>query len=227
MEILSIIPARGGSTEIPMKNIVNLNKKHLLNYTVTASLNSKYVTRTIVSTDHNKIADIAKKLKVEVIKRPKNLSGNKIRIEPTIQHVLSKLEKTEGYKPDIILLLQNTSPLRNSKHIDESIKLFKKRKFDSLFSGYKSHSLFWKASKNFAIPLNYKPNNRPNRQQMNDQFIENGAIFVFTYEAFRKNKCRLSGKIGIYEMSEFLSIQIDSLNDLFLIEQILKKGEKF
>ncbi len=223
MKILSIIPARGGSTEIPMKNIIKINKKYLLDYTVTASLNSKHITKTIVSTNDNKIANIAKKLKAEVIKRPNNLSGNKIRIEPTIEHVLKELEKNQRYKPDIIVLLQNTSPLRNSKHIDESIKLFKKQKLDSLFSGYKSHNLFWKVIKNKTIPINYKPNNRPNRQQMNDQFIENGAIFVFTYNSFQKNKCRLSGKIGMYEMPEFLSMQIDSLNDVLLIEQILKR----
>ena len=64
---------------------------------------------------------------------------------------------------------------------------------------------------------------RPNRQIMRNQFCENGAIYITKYLAFKKTKSRLSGKIGLYEMPEYLSLQIDSKFDLFLIEQILKK----
>ena len=123
MEILSIIPARGDSKGIPLKNIVKINKKPLLYYTVSASLKSKLVTRTIVSTDHEKISKIAKSLGSEVIKRPKNLANDHIALEPSISQTLDHLKKTENYKPDIILILQNTSPLRNSKHIDEALTL--------------------------------------------------------------------------------------------------------
>ncbi len=221
MEILSIIPARGGSTEIPCKNIVQLNKKPLLYYTVNASLNS-IVTRTIVSTDDEKIKDVAQKLGVETIHRPKNISGNKISIEPSISHVLSKLKNNEGYIPDLIVLLQNTSPLRTMHHIDEAIKLLKHGKFDSVFSGYTSHHLLWEKNGRENRSVNYNPLSRPNRQQMKNYFIENGALFVTTYSAFQKSHCRISGKIGIYPMPEILSHQIDSLDDLFLIEQILK-----
>ena len=118
MEILSIIPARGGSKGIPLKNIIKINKKPLLYYTINASLKSKLVTRTIVSTDHEKISKIAKSLGAEVIKRPKKLANDHIALEPSISQILDHLKKTENYKPDIILILQNTSPLRNSKHVD-------------------------------------------------------------------------------------------------------------
>ena len=121
MEILSIIPARGGSKGIPLKNIIKINKKPLLYYTINASLKSKLVTRTIVSTDHEKISKIAKSLGAEVIKRPKKLANDHIALEPSISQILDHLKKTENYKPDIILILQNTSPLRNSKHVDEAL----------------------------------------------------------------------------------------------------------
>ena len=78
MEILSIIPARGGSKGIPLKNIIKINKKPLLYYTINASLKSKLVTRTIVSTDHEKISKIAKSLGAEVIKRPKKHANDHI-----------------------------------------------------------------------------------------------------------------------------------------------------
>ena len=130
MEILSIIPARGGSKGIPLKNIIKINKKPLLYYTINASLKSKLVTRTIVSTDHEKISKIAKSLGAEVIKRPKKLANDHIALEPSISQILDHLKKTENYKPDIILILQNTSPLRNSKHVDEALTLLKKRNYD-------------------------------------------------------------------------------------------------
>jgi len=222
MKIISIIPARGGSTEIPLKNLIKLNKKPLLEYTVNASLNSSMINRTIVSTDHSKIQQMATELGAEIIKRPKRLSGNKIGIEPSISHVLDTLEKNEDYIPDLVLLLQNTSPLRNSKHIDRAIKFLIKNKYDSVFSAYLSHYLFWEKINKKYVPMNYDPLKRPNRQQMKNQFIENGAIFVTKNSSFKKTKCRISGKIGIYEMPEKLSYQIDSYDDIFIIERLLK-----
>jgi CMP-N-acetylneuraminic acid synthetase len=134
MNVLAIIPARGGSKGIPGKNIKKINGKSLLYYTINASLKSKYISKTIVSTDDIKIAREAKKNGSEVINRPKNLANDKAQIEPVMTHVLKKLEKNESYIPDIIILLQNTSPLRTSKHIDSAFQQFKRTKLDSILS---------------------------------------------------------------------------------------------
>lgn len=221
MEVLAIIPARGGSKGIPMKNLSILNDKPLLFYTINAAFNSKYITRTIVSTDHEDIASYAQQMGAEIIKRPRNLSGDKIAIEPIMSHVLCHLKK-EDYKPELIILLQNTSPLRTAKHIDESIVLLRKKKFDSILSVSKSHHLFWAKHNLKASPINYNPLKRPNRQQMKNQFVENGAIYVTTHSSFYRSKCRISGKIGLYEMPEKLSLQIDSKFELNFAEQILE-----
>ena len=97
MKILSIIPARGGSKGIPMKNLVKLNKKPLLEYTVNASLQSKMITKTIVSTDNPKISACALKLGAEVIRRPRKLSGDQAALEPIIFHVLDTLRKEQNF----------------------------------------------------------------------------------------------------------------------------------
>jgi len=222
LKILSIIPARGDSKGIPMKNLIKLNKKPLLEYTVKASLESNLTTKTIVSTDNLKISDYALKLGAEVIKRPPKLSTDKMTIEPVIFHTLDVLKKKQNFIPDLIVLLQNTSPLRNSKHIDESIQLLLKKKYDSVFSAFKSHYFLWEMLPKGSKPINYSPKKRPNRQEIHNQFIENGALFVTKYASFIKNACRISDKIGIYEMSEELSYQIDSEHDKNLIENILK-----
>ena len=97
MKILSIIPARGGSKGIPMKNIVKINRKPLLYYSVKSSLDSKYITNTIVTTDNQKIAKEAKKLNADVVIRPKKLSLDKSKIEPVIEHVLDVLKKDRNF----------------------------------------------------------------------------------------------------------------------------------
>jgi len=222
MNILSIIPARGGSKEIPMKNIVKLNNKPLLFYSINSSLNSKYISRTIVSTDNEKIAETAIKLGSEVVKRPKKLSGDKLPMEPAIEHVLKVLKNNENYFPDIIIILPNTSPLRTSLHIDDALRKFFNGNYDSLTSGFKGIQFMWKLKGKFIIPLNNDPKNRSNRQDNKDRYIENGAIHITKYKSFMKSKCKLSGKIGIYEMPEEISFEIDTKYDLKIAEFMLK-----
>lgn len=222
MKVLSIIPARGGSKGILMKNLIPLDKKPLLYYTIRSSLDSKYINRTIVSTDNHKIAKKAKQIGAEVVLRPKTLATDKIAIEPTIKYTLDQLKRSEQYEPEVVILLQNTSPLRTSNHIDEAMNLFMKGKYDSIASVFASHYLLWNSKNHNIRPVNYNPLKRPNRQQMKDQFIENGSIYITKYLSFRKSNCRISGRIGLYKMPEELSVQIDSLHDLFLVEEIIK-----
>lgn len=221
MKILSIIPARGGSKGLKNKNIKILAKKPVIQYSIESSLNSKYITKTVVSTEDRKITSIAKRLGSQVTVRSKNLATDKAKLEPVISQVLKQLETQESYIPDIIVLLQNTSPLRTSKHVDESIGIFLKRNFDSLLSVSPSHFFLWKRRKHHVIPINYDPKHRPNRQDMKNEFIENGAIYITTYNAFKKSSCRISGKIGFYLMKTEDSYQIDSLDEFQLIENLI------
>lgn len=226
LKILSIIPARGGSKGIPKKNLIKINKKPMLFYTVYASLNSKLINRTIVSSDNDEIIQYANKLGAETIHRPKKFAGDTSQQESVINHVLKNLEKKEKYIPDIIVLLQNTSPLRTSKHIDESLKQFFSEKCDSILSVYKTHKLFWKIINQKATSLSYNPLLRPRRQQLKGEFVENGAIFITSLKAFQKSNCRISGKISLYIMDEKDSVDVDNKFDLFLVSQILKNQTK-
>lgn len=223
MNILGIIPARGGSKGIPMKNLVKLNKKPLLSYSLHSSLSSKYISKTVVTTDNESIAKYSKKFKnVEIIIRPKKLANDNSQIEPVILHTLEYLKKNSNYVPEIIILLQNTSPLRTFTHIDGALKVFFKNNYDSLLSVYSSHKFLWKKQRKNFLPVNYDPRKRPNRQDIEDQFFENGSIYITKYDSFIKSKCRISGKIGIYKMPESESIEIDSPFDLLQAQLILK-----
>ena len=222
-KILSIIPARGNSKGIPLKNLAKLNGKPLLQYTIDASLKSKLINRTIVSTDNKKIKEEAKRLGAEVVDRPKKLSGDTIAIEPAIQYTLDYLKKKENYIPNIIVLLSNTHPFRTSKHIDDALSLLFKKKFDSVLTGYQLHTFFWKKQvDSTAIPINYDPQKRPNRQEIEIPLFENGALFATTYSAFIKSRCRISGKIGFYKMALHTSYNIDTQNDLLDAEKLMQ-----
>lgn len=147
MKIVAIIPARGGSKRIPKKNIRNFCGKPLIAWTILGALKSKYLDRVIVSTDDKKIAEIAKKYGAEVpFLRPAELAIPTIGIEPTLKHAYQWLLKNEGYKADALVLLMPTAPLRQTRHIDEAIEIFKSKKVDSVVAVNETpanHTPYW------------------------------------------------------------------------------------
>ena len=115
MEILGIIPVRKNSRGIPLKNMQKINGVPLVEYTIKTAKKSQKISRLILSTDSNKIAKFAKKLDIEVpFLRPKKYSKNNSPTSDVILHTLDHLKKKDNYEPDIITILQATSPLRIS-----------------------------------------------------------------------------------------------------------------
>ncbi|MBT3465320.1 acylneuraminate cytidylyltransferase family protein [archaeon] len=223
MKIISIIPARGGSKGIPGKNIKEFAGKPLIAHTIEQSLNSELINRTIVSTDSQAIKDVSLKFGAEVINRPNELAQDTTPTEPAIEHVISYLKEKENYVPDMIVLLQCTSPLRNKDDIDNQIKMMINKGSDSCLSVSENIHFIWKIKKDSAQSFNYDFKNRPRRQDREKEFKENGSIYVFKTDGFLKEKNRLFGKIGIYEMPYDTSFEIDEPFDFWLCEQIYFK----
>ncbi len=127
MKVITIIPARANSKSIRNKNIKKFNGFPLIKYSIDYSIKSSLVNRTIVSTESQKIANIALKYGAEVpFLRPKKLALDYVQDYPVIKHALLKIEKLYDEKFDIIILLRPTSPLRPSNLIKKSINLLKK-----------------------------------------------------------------------------------------------------
>jgi len=138
MKILGLIPARGGSKGVPRKNIKLLGGKPLLQYTSEVALQSKYLSKVIVSTDDNEIKDVAQNLGLEVpFIRPKNLSEDSSTSLSVIQHAL-QFYKDNGDAFDAVCLLQVTSPFRNAEFLDKAIKKFKTQKTELFNFGFRS-----------------------------------------------------------------------------------------
>lgn len=123
MEVLAIVPARGGSKGIPRKNLVTLLGRPLLWWSVRAALEAETVTRTIVSTDDDEIAAAGKAAGAEVpFLRPAELAGDTVLDLPVFDHALRSLADTEGYRPDLVVHLRPTSPLRPAGLVDEGVR---------------------------------------------------------------------------------------------------------
>lgn len=221
MNIISIIPARGGSKGIPRKNIKLLAGKPLIAYTIETSLNSKLINRTIVSTEDREIAGISNEYGAEVIRRPKKLATDTAPTEPVLQDVVKYLEEKENYKPDLIVLLQPTSPLRKKGDIDKAIKQLIRTKADSLLSVKESDDFLWKKENKVFKPVNYDFKNRPRRQDMN-QYLENGSIYITKRNILMNKNCRLGGEVTCYVMDEEDSFEIDTKLDFYLTEKIIE-----
>lgn len=134
MKILGVIPARGGSKEIPHKNLVPLCGRPLLAYTADAARRSTTLARVIVSTDDDAIADAARALGLEVpFRRPAALAADETPMLPVLQHAVAAMAD-QGFSAEVLVLLQPTSPLRRAAHIDAAVELLERSGADSVVS---------------------------------------------------------------------------------------------
>jgi N-acylneuraminate cytidylyltransferase len=212
MNIKTLILARGGSKGIPGKNIIDINGKPLIQYTIDAAKASK-ANDVWVSTNCDKIASVAMQLGSNVVKRPENISGDKSKSEEALLHFASLQDF------DILVFIQPTSPLIKSKYINQGLKMVLSGEYDSVFSVYEEHWIpRWNKD---GTPDNWNISNRPMRQDIPKKYVENGAFYITSRELLLKNKNRYSGRIGMVEMAYSKSFQVDSFDDLLIIEKLL------
>lgn len=223
MKILAIIPARGDSKRLPRKNLLPIQGKPLIVYSIEAALESQEVNRVVVSTDNQEIADVSKKAGAEVVLRPASLSHDTASSESALLHVLDTLEQKEKYTPDLVVFLQCTSPIRKKDDIDRALETYRKTKVDSLFSACRNDKFIWRLSPQGPMSLNYDYKNRKREQDVPLEFRENGSIYIFSPKLLREHNNRLGGKIGVYEMGFWSSFQVDTVEDLELIQWICSK----
>ena len=225
MKILAVIPARGGSKGIPRKNIIDVAGKPLMAWSIEASLSSRYISKTVVSSDDDEILEIAEKYGATCIKRPSNLATDKAGSEGLIIHAI-ELENQAGNFYDYVMLLQPTSPLRGVAEIDESIKMLLDSEAKALISVYVPEHTPYKA---FKLNANGKlegliDNKTPfmRRQDLPQTFMPNGAIYLIETEKFLKSASLFCEDATVaYEMSREKSVDMDVRDDVMLIERIL------
>ncbi len=224
MSTVAIIPARGGSKGLKKKNIYSVAGKPLLAWTIQQALASTSIDKVFVSTDSFIISGIAKEYGAEVIERPAKFSGDKASSESAISHALEVIELEYEMAVSTVVFLQATSPLRKPGDIDAAMEVFRREGADSLISVTKADDLtLWESREGKWTSVNFDYRNRGMRQDRPTQFIENGSIYIFTPETLATFDNRIGEKLSIYEMEFWQTWEIDTVEEIDLIEYYLFK----
>lgn len=232
MNVLGLIPARGGSKSIPRKNIYPVLGKPLIAYTIEAACASRRLSRTVVSTDDMEIAAVAKKWGAEVpFLRPQELARDDTSALPVIQHTVRYLEKKEGWRADVVVYLQPTSPLRRHVHIDAAIDLLISKGVDSVVSVVPVPHQFSPVSvmrleDDCLVPFLPDTSELLRRQDKPLVYARNGpAVLVCTYEAVIHCNTLYGQRTLPLVMENEESIDVDTAFDLDLVDCILRKRQ--
>lgn len=215
--LVALVPLRGGSKSILLKNIKPVGGQPLCYWVITAAQNCPEISEVWVSTDHPEIKSYCLSLGVKVLDRPAEFATDEASTESVMLHFTSQV------KYDALVTLQATSPLTEAKHLSEAIRLFKNNNFDSLLTCVEWKRFFWSHD---GKPVNYDPLNRPRRQEFPGYLMENGAFYITRRQILEKHHNRLGGKIALYQMPPETATELDEPLDWEVLDAILSQKKR-
>jgi CMP-N,N'-diacetyllegionaminic acid synthase len=216
-KFLLFIPARGGSKGIPNKNLKKIKKKTLVEITINFSSSLKYVDEIILSSDSEKILEIGKKNKIQVIKRPKKLSSDLSTTEEAILHALN-FYKQKGIFFDYTVILEPTSPLRKITTVEKAIRKIVQKKSESLVSVSEINSSFGTINNEFYKTISF--NNARRRQDRKIIYSETGVVYIIKNDSFVLRKKIPSKNWLSLTVDQIEGMDINSKKDLNLVKKI-------
>lgn len=220
MKIVAIIPARGGSKGIPLKNIQPVGGVPLISRSIRAARASKYINEVYVSTDSNLIANVAREEGAQIVVRPADISGDTASSESALIYSLEKIDSNSDY----LVFLQCTSPFTTTAQIDQCIERIIDKDADSCLATVSNHRFLWKnreSDDEVVVGINHDGRNRKRRQDLAPEFMETGAVYVMRTKKFLEDRTRFCGKvINCNFDDESLAFEIDSPFDLLVARAI-------
>jgi CMP-N-acetylneuraminic acid synthetase len=232
--VLAIIPARGGSKSIPRKNIRNFAGHPLIAYSIAAGLAAKTVDRVIVSTDDEEIAAIARRYGAETpFLRPPEISQDDTPDLPVFHHTLTWLGENERYRPDIVVHLRPTSPLRKTWHIEQAVlRLHDRPEADAIrtvCTPFQNPFKMWRIDREgFLQPLLetgiHEAYNQP-RQSLPEVYWQTGYVDVTWSETILKSSSMTGNFILPLIITAEEWIDIDTPDDWSRAERLIENGE--
>tara|TARA_X000000368_G_C23015868_1_gene705665 strand:+ start:33 stop:1199 length:1167 start_codon:yes stop_codon:yes gene_type:complete len=218
----AIILARSGSKGIIDKNLQKIAKKSLLECSINTAFQSQAIENIFVSSDSEKYLKIAEMCGANPIVRPNHLSSDQSSSEEGLLHAIKFIEENNYKLNDTIIFIQCTSPLTDSKDIDNAFLKFNEKKYDSLFSAVDHHGFIWK--RDDIKGINHNENHlRERRQDKDREILETGAFYILNTSQFKTTKNRFFGEIGFFIQDKINSFEIDDSFDLELNRFIYKK----
>lgn len=226
MTILCVIPVRGGSKGIPRKNVRQLAGKPLVTWTIEQALSAECGLDVLVSTDDQEIADVARAAGADVpFLRPAELARDETATEPVVQHAID-FRIAEGRRPDAVMLLQATSPIRYQGTLDRCVAQFRDSAVDSLVGVVPQTPFLWSVGN--PPKAQYAVESRPRRQDLTEadyRYRETGSLYLTRTEIYEQFSNRLGGDIGLFVMDEGEGVDIDTELDFSIAEQqLLRSG---
>ncbi len=232
MKVLGLIPARGGSKGVPRKNIKMLGGKPLLAYTAEAALNAKNLTRVVLSTEDEEIAEAGRKFGLDVpFMRPADLAEDTTPTLPVVFYTLEKLRK-EGEFYDAVCLLQPTNPLRRAEDIDACVNIFEHTGVDSVVSvlpvplEYNPKWVYWRDSFGNLMLSSGEKEPVSRRQDLPAAFHRDGSIYITRARAVLEHKSLYGESVQSYVMNPEFSINIDTEKDWEKLEKRISQKHK-
>ncbi len=220
MTNIAFIPVRGGSKSIPLKNIKLLAGQPLVYWAAKAANDACCIDKVIIATDSEEIKQAVLKFelpKIEIYDRkPENAQD----FSSTESVMLEYIEFANLNFDDKFFLIQATSPLLKSKHIEQMYEKYNIDNADSALSCVRTKRFFWSKD---GKSINYDYKNRPRRQDFEGIFMENGACYINSVSNIIRDRNRLSGMISVYEMPDYTAVEIDEPDDFILIEKLMEK----
>ncbi len=220
MSNIAFIPVRGGSKSIPLKNIKLLAGQPLVYWTAKASNDANCIDKVVIATDSEEIKNAVKKFELSKVEIYDRDSENANDTASTESVMLEYINKSNMNLEDKFFLIQATSPLLKSEHIEKMYQKYLSENADSALSCVVNKRFFWTKD---GKSINYDYKNRPRRQDFEGYYMENGACYINKVSNILKDKNRLSGKISVYEMPEYTAVEIDEPDDFLLIEKLMEK----
>ncbi|MCP4552306.1 MAG: acylneuraminate cytidylyltransferase [Bacteroidetes bacterium] len=220
MRTIALIPARCGSKSIPLKNIKDFCGRPLIYWSIKALVSAKEIDKIYVASDCDEIKEIVLSFGFKNVEIYDRDSENAQDESSTESLVLEFIDKKDINSEDLLILVQATMPLLKSNDISSALKLYDKSDADSLLTCVRTKNFYWSES---GHPLNYDYLNRPRRQDFDGNIVENGSFYINRIKNIKTHKNRLSGKIIIYEMPTYTSIEIDENDDWIIAESLMKK----
>ncbi|WP_435157093.1 cytidylyltransferase domain-containing protein [Amycolatopsis sacchari] len=213
--VLAVVPARGGSKGVPGKNLIEVGDEPLITRAVRALGRASRVDDIVVSTDSAEIGAVAADAGATVFPRPAELSGDSVSSEAVLLHCLDIFRGQHGSDPDVVLMVQCTSPFIAAETIDGVVSSILDEGWDCAFTAARVHEFLWRRDgSGAAVAVNHSAEVRPLRQEREPEFRETGAVYGMRTTGFRAAKHRFFGRIGLVEMPASHAVEIDSHDDL-------------
>ncbi|MEV4102754.1 N-acetylneuraminate synthase family protein [Nonomuraea sp. NPDC049649] len=207
MRVLAVVPARGGSAGVPLKNLAPVGGVPLVARAVRACLRAEPVDEVVVSTDHAGIAEASRRAGARVVERPAELSGATASSESAVLHALDSLDED----PVVVVLVQCTSAFIDPADLSAAVRRVLDGEADSVFSGTPTHEFLWTPA---GAGVNHDPASRPRRQDMEPQFRETGAFYAMRTAGFREHGHRFFGQVAVQEVPARHAVEVDTPEDL-------------